>query len=132
MTSALDDALALLARAEPHAGTPREQAHLKAARDFAAGRWQRAGRQLEDLSLDHPRDALALQAGHLIDFYRGDARLLRDRCASGKTKGGRQHHPQQATSPSKHCFHATVSCCNELPVKRLHPQSKATPHCTIH
>lgn len=79
--SARDDALALLARAAPHAGTAREQAHLQAARAFAAGRWGDAGRVLEDLSLACPRDALALQAGHLVDFLRGDARLLRDRMA---------------------------------------------------
>jgi hypothetical protein len=79
--SALPDALALLARAEPLAGTWREQAHLHAAQAFAAGRWRQAARVLEDLGVAHPRDALALQAGHLADFLLGDARMLRDRIA---------------------------------------------------
>lgn len=64
------------------AGLPandREQRHLHAARLLADGRWHDAGRALEDLSLLYPHDLLALQAGHQIDFYTGDARMLRDR-----------------------------------------------------
>lgn len=57
----------------------RETMHLQALTCFNQGRWQMAGRHLEDLSLQWPRDALALQAGHLIDFLRGDSRMLRDR-----------------------------------------------------
>lgn len=59
----------------------RERRHLKAIGELAEGRWRDAGRTLEDLSVDHPRDALALQAGHLVDFYVGDSRMLRDRIA---------------------------------------------------
>jgi hypothetical protein len=59
----------------------RERAHLAAARALSNGRWAEAGRRLEDLSLRHPRDLLALQVGHQIDFFRGDSRLLRDRIA---------------------------------------------------
>jgi hypothetical protein len=61
--------------------TPREQAHLAAVEHLVHGRWRAAGRVLEDIALDHPHDVLALQAGHLIDFYTGDARMLRDRIA---------------------------------------------------
>lgn len=57
----------------------REQRHLHAARLLADGHWHEAGRALEDLSLLYPHDLLALQAGHQIDFFTGDARMLRDR-----------------------------------------------------
>ena len=59
----------------------RERAHIDAARALAQGRWREAGLRLEDLSASFPRDALALQVGHQIDFFRGDSRMLRDRIA---------------------------------------------------
>jgi hypothetical protein len=59
----------------------RERAHIGAARALSQGRWHEAGLRLEDLSARFPRDALALQAGHQIDFFRGDSRMLRDRIA---------------------------------------------------
>ncbi len=59
----------------------REQRHLAAVTALAHGRWREAGLLLEDLSARYPRDTLALQAGHQIDFFRGDARMLRDRIA---------------------------------------------------
>ena len=59
----------------------REQGHLVAAQALANGRWREAGQRLEDLSLRYPLDTLALQAGHQIDFFRGDSRMLRDRIA---------------------------------------------------
>lgn len=61
--------------------TEREQAHLAAVGHLVRGRWADAGRTLEDLSIDHPLDALALQAGHQVDFFRGDSRMLHDRIA---------------------------------------------------
>ncbi|MGH8729673.1 MAG: tetratricopeptide repeat protein [Burkholderiales bacterium] len=59
----------------------RERQHLEAIRLLTDGRWRDAGRTLEDLSVVYPRDALALQAGHQIDFFTGDSRMLRDRIA---------------------------------------------------
>jgi tetratricopeptide (TPR) repeat protein len=60
------------------AGT-REQAHVAALGHLAQGRWHQASRILEDIAIDNPLDALALQVGHQIDFFTGNARMLRDR-----------------------------------------------------
>jgi hypothetical protein len=60
---------------------PREQGHLAAIEHLVHGRWHAASRLLEDLSILYPRDALALQAGHQIDFFTGHSRMLRDRIA---------------------------------------------------
>lgn len=62
-------------------GTERERAHVAALGKLAGGRWHEASAALEDIAIEHPRDALALQAGHQIDFFTGNARLLRDRVA---------------------------------------------------
>lgn len=59
----------------------RERGHLEAVRQMVEGHWHRAGRVLEDIAIDFPRDILALQAGHLADFYVGNSRMLRDRIA---------------------------------------------------
>src|SRR5262245_201823 len=59
----------------------RERQHLEAIRLLIQGRWRAAGLVLEDLSIGYPRDGLALQTGHQIDFFTGDSRMLRDRIA---------------------------------------------------
>lgn len=64
-----------------HAGTDRERMHAQAAALVASGLWRDAARLLEDLSVQYPRDLLALQAGHQVDFFTGDTRMLRDRIA---------------------------------------------------
>ena len=72
----LDEAESLLPSA-----TARERAHFEAQRAVAEGRWQHACRIWDELLLEHPRDALALQWASLWDFYRGDANGLRQRPA---------------------------------------------------
>ncbi|MER8676538.1 MULTISPECIES: tetratricopeptide repeat protein [unclassified Mesorhizobium] len=67
------------AAALPLAATPREQAHVAALGHLAEGRWHDAARLLEDIAIDNPLDAVALQVGHQIDFFTGNARMLRDR-----------------------------------------------------
>lgn len=59
--------------------TDRERGHVAAAVQMAAGQFTAAGRILEDLSIAHPLDGVALQAGQLMDFMLGDSRMLRDR-----------------------------------------------------
>jgi hypothetical protein len=76
-------ALRLLEEAESllSGATSRERAHFEAQRAVAEGRWQQACRIWDELLLEHPRDALALQWACLWDFYRGDANGLRQRPA---------------------------------------------------
>lgn len=57
----------------------RERGHLAAVSLIIDGRWRAAASTLEDLTFAYPRDAIALQAGHVIDFLIGDSRMLRDR-----------------------------------------------------
>jgi hypothetical protein len=59
--------------------TDRERRHLDAARAYAEGDLHRASEQLATLSVEYPRDVLALSVGHQLDFFRGDAAGLRDR-----------------------------------------------------
>jgi hypothetical protein len=67
--------------AQAFSANDRERRHLEAIRLLSEGRWRAAGLALEDLSIDYPRDGLALQTGHQIDFFTGDSRMLRDRIA---------------------------------------------------
>lgn len=65
----------------PLAATVREAAHVSALGHLANGRWHDAARILEDIAIETPLDGLALQVGHQIDFFTGNARMLRDRIA---------------------------------------------------
>jgi tetratricopeptide (TPR) repeat protein len=72
-----------VAAAEALAGTAtgRERGHIAAVRAWLDGDFERAVCHWEGVLLDHPRDALALQAAHLSDFYLGNTPNLRDRIA---------------------------------------------------
>jgi tetratricopeptide (TPR) repeat protein len=59
----------------------RERSLVGAMRLVIDGDWDAACRALDAVLVDHPRDALALQTAHLLDFYRGDALNLRNRIA---------------------------------------------------
>jgi len=74
-------ARALMTELEKLPRDERVDAHLAALRLVAAGQWTAAALLLERYSCAYPRDFLALQVGHLLDFLRADARSLRDRIA---------------------------------------------------
>lgn len=60
-------------------GNERERDHVAASAACAAGHWRQACDLWDRILVEHPRDVLALQSGHLFDFYRGDARNLQRR-----------------------------------------------------
>ncbi len=70
-------------KAESLAGkaTWREKALTAAARHWMEGRWRDACATWDRVLAEHPRDAFAIQCGHLTDFLLGDAVNLRDRVA---------------------------------------------------
>jgi tetratricopeptide (TPR) repeat protein len=76
-----EPASAAHAAAKATAGTAREQGHVAAIGQVIENRWWDASRTLAQVAIDNPRDALALQVGHAIDFFTGNARMLRDRVA---------------------------------------------------
>lgn len=72
-----------VAAAEALAGraNDRERGHLAALKRFLNHDWRGASDTWDRISAAYPRDALALQCGHLMDFFMGDAINLRDRVA---------------------------------------------------
>ncbi len=70
-----------LERTAPLPANSRERGHLAAIRHLSEGRWNEAARTLEDVTIAHPHDALALLVGHQLDFFTGQSRMLRDRIA---------------------------------------------------
>ena len=69
------------ATAQSLPGGAREAAHGEALARLLAGNWTEAGLVLERWQAAAPHDLLALQSGHLIDFFAANARSLRDRVA---------------------------------------------------
>ncbi|NVK40687.1 MAG: tetratricopeptide repeat protein [Oceanospirillaceae bacterium] len=57
----------------------RELSLAAALTPLLKGDWTEAALKLDHHSVRYPLDLVALQLGHLIDFYRADARDLRDR-----------------------------------------------------
>jgi hypothetical protein len=60
---------------------PRGSMHAAAIGAWLGGDWHAAASILDDLLFSWPTDVLALQVGHQLDFFLGDARNLRDRPA---------------------------------------------------
>ena len=74
-------ATAIVAEIRGLAMDDRERSHYVALTHLVSGNWTAAAIALDHHSARYPHDLLALQAGHLMDFYRAHARDLRDRIA---------------------------------------------------
>lgn len=70
-----------LAAARDCAMDDREAGHIAALEQLLAGNWTVAAQILDRHQMDWPCDIVALQSGHNMDFFRADARDLRDRVA---------------------------------------------------
>jgi len=57
----------------------RERLLTAAATKLVEGDWNTACAAFDNVLVDYPRDAFAIQAAHLMDFFRGDSRNLRSR-----------------------------------------------------
>jgi hypothetical protein len=69
------------AEALASAANDRERGHTTATRAWLDGDFHRAAELYGQVLLDHPRDLLALQIAHQIDFFTGNTAMLRDRPA---------------------------------------------------
>lgn len=78
---ATGEAKAILATVKSFRLSEREASHVAALDLLLDGEWTASALALERHNADYPRDILALQSGHLMDFYRANARSLRDRIA---------------------------------------------------
>ncbi len=59
----------------------REASHVAVIEKVLQGEWTEAALAMDQHNLQHPYDIVALQTGHLMDFYRANSRNLRDRLA---------------------------------------------------
>lgn len=79
--AATEAAKAIVAEAKSLRLGGREASHVTALDLLLEGRWTAAAEALDRHNVEHPHDIVALQSGHLMDFYRANARSLRDRIA---------------------------------------------------
>lgn len=75
------EARSIVATVKSQAMNEREQSHVGALDHLLQGNWTKAALALDHHTIRYPRDLVALQCGHLMDFYRANARDLRDRIA---------------------------------------------------
>ncbi|MBY8978380.1 tetratricopeptide repeat protein [Rhodobacteraceae bacterium NNCM2] len=75
------EAKAIIDRVKSLPLSEREASHVAALDLLVAGEWTAAATALDHHNMHYPHDIVALQSGHLMDFYRANARSLRDRIA---------------------------------------------------
>lgn len=78
---ATKEAKAIISTAKSLRLSEREVSHVAALDLLLDGEWTAAATALDRHNADYPHDIVALQSGHLMDFYRANARSLRDRIA---------------------------------------------------
>lgn len=78
---ATKEAKAIVANVKTLPLSDREASHVAALDLLLAGQWTEAAEALDRHNAIYPHDIVALQSGHLMDFYRASARNLRDRIA---------------------------------------------------
>ena len=79
--AATADATAIAERVRQVPLNDREASQLRILETLLGGNWVAAATAMDFHNMKYPRDLAALQVGHLLDFYRGSARDLRDRIA---------------------------------------------------
>ncbi|MCB9947020.1 MAG: tetratricopeptide repeat protein [Rhodospirillaceae bacterium] len=75
------EARSILGHARTLPANDREGSHIAVLDHLLGGNWDAAATAMDLHNVRFPRDLVALQCGHLMDFYRANARDLRDRIA---------------------------------------------------
>ena len=75
------EARSIVARVKTIGLDEREASHVAALDQLLDGNWTAAAVALDHHTMRYPRDLVALQSGHLMDFYRANARDMRDSIA---------------------------------------------------
>ncbi|MFZ1414083.1 MAG: tetratricopeptide repeat protein [Defluviicoccus sp.] len=75
------EARTIVEQAHSMSANEREASHLRAIDLVLQGQWTAAALALDHHNVRFPLDLIGVQCGHLMDFYRGNARDLRDRMA---------------------------------------------------
>jgi tetratricopeptide (TPR) repeat protein len=75
------EARVILGKVKTFRLSEQEASHVAALDLLVEGHWTAAAVALDWHNARYPHDIVALQAGHLMDFYRANARDLRDRIA---------------------------------------------------
>lgn len=79
--AATEQARGTLAAAKALRLDEREASHIAALEPLLDGEWTTAAERLDRHNMRWPHDIVALQSGHIVDFFRANARNLRDRIA---------------------------------------------------
>lgn len=74
-------ALAIVEKLKTMPLSEREASHVMALKHLLAGHWVDAAVAMDRHNMEYPQDIVAIQFGHLLDFYRANRRNLRDRLA---------------------------------------------------